>query len=209
METYRIMVRWPHAVRVPRQPAATLLEAQLDTCGLERENPTVLDAGASRKRLTRTLNAAYADGLISEHTFVRRLEHVLKEHLIEPNKLVGDISLRAPRHSLRTRLSSTLTTVSGFFAGALADDERSTLLALDWTGEQDELVLGRSSRCDVVLSDLSVSRRHARLFFRDGKWLLQDLASTNGTLVNGRRVGRCELRPGDRLLIGAARLLVD
>jgi hypothetical protein len=186
-----------------------LLEAPVDTCHLERENPAVLDAGASRKRLTRTLNSAYADGLISEHTFVRRLEHVLKEHLIEPHKLVGDLSLRAPRHSLRTRLASTLTTVSGFFAGALAAEDRSTLLALDWTGEHDELVLGRSSRCDVVLSDLSVSRRHARLFFRDGKWLLQDLASTNGTLVNGRRVGRCELRPGDRLLVGAVGLRVD
>jgi FHA domain len=169
----------------------------------------VLDAGASRRQLTRTLNAAYADGLISEHTFVRRLEHVLKEHLIDPHKLVGDLSLRAPRHSLRTRLSSTLTTVAGLFASALAEEESPTLLALDWTGEQSELVLGRSSRCDVVVSDLTVSRRHARLFFRDGKWLLQDLASTNGTLVNGRRVGRCELRPGDRLLVGEARLRVD
>ncbi|MGO9750395.1 MAG: FHA domain-containing protein [Solirubrobacteraceae bacterium] len=71
------------------------------------------------------------------------------------------------------------------------------------------MLLGRHRGCDVVLSDLSVSRRHARLIFRDEKWVLQDLASTNGTVVNGRRVGRCELRPGDRVLIGEERLRID
>jgi hypothetical protein len=181
----------------------------VDTPGLGRENPRVLAAGTVRKQLTRTLNAAYADGLISEHTFVHRLEHVLKAQLIDPGQLVGDLHLRAPRSSLRTRLSSTMNTIVGFLGAVLGDDEAPTLLALDWTGEPHELVLGRSSRCDLVLADLSVSRRHARLFFRDGKWVLQDLASTNGTAVNGRRVGRCELRPGDHLLVGAARLRVD
>jgi pSer/pThr/pTyr-binding forkhead associated (FHA) protein len=35
---------------------------------------------------------------------------------------------------------------------------------------------------------------HARLAFRDVRWILRDLASTDGTLVNGTKVGRCELR---------------
>jgi len=93
----------------------------------------------------------------------------------------------------------------------LFEDETGApaLLALDWFGGPQALVLGRSSRCDVVLADLSVSRRHARLWFRDGKWLLQDLASTNGTFVNGRLVGRCELRPGDLVVVGQVRLRID
>lgn len=185
--------------------------ADVDTRGRARENLHVLAAaGASRQQMTRTLNAAYADGLISEHTFVYRLETVLRARLIDPAQLVGDLHLRAPRSSLRTRLSSTMSTVIGRFENAFGvEGVESTLLALDWTGDPQELVLGRSSRCDVVLSDPSVSRRHARLLFRDGKWVLQDLASTNGTLVNDRRVGRCELRPGDLVLVGDARLRVD
>jgi len=69
--------------------------------------------------------------------------------------------------------------------------------------------LGRHPSCDVVLSSMSVSRRHARLVFRDGRWVLQDLGSTNGTEVNGIDVGRCELRPGDEVILGDERLRID
>lgn len=69
--------------------------------------------------------------------------------------------------------------------------------------------MGRHHGCDVVFDDLSVSRRHARLVFRDGSWVVQDLESTNGTIVNGVQVGRCALRPGDHLVLGDAFLRVD
>jgi predicted component of type VI protein secretion system len=83
------------------------------------------------------------------------------------------------------------------------------LLALDWGGGQEELLLGRQLSCDVVLGELTVSRRHARLVFRDGHWVIQDLGSTNGTRVNGVRVGRCELHPGDHIDLGDERLRID
>jgi predicted component of type VI protein secretion system len=88
-------------------------------------------------------------------------------------------------------------------------EDTGVLLALDWGGDCHELLIGRHSSCDLVVSDPSVSRRHARLVFRDHGWILQDLDSTNGTRVNGVRVGRSELRPGDRLAIGEARLTID
>jgi pSer/pThr/pTyr-binding forkhead associated (FHA) protein len=76
------------------------------------------------------------------------------------------------------------------------------LLVLD-RAEDDRLLIGRHPACDVVVADPSVSRRHAQLTFRDGVWVLQDLASTNGTAVNGERVGRAALHSGDLVELGA------
>ena len=53
--------------------------------------------------------------------------------------------------------------------------------------------IGRDADCEVQLSDSKVSRFHAEVRFSEGKWELVDLQSTNGTLVNGRRVERFTL----------------
>lgn len=58
------------------------------------------------------------------------------------------------------------------------------------------------SVADVVLRDPNVSRRHAMLTFTGSDWSIEDLNSTNGTLVNNRRVTRCPLRNGDLLTFG-------
>ena len=162
--------------------------------------------GASRREIARTLNAAYAKGLLSEETFSARIEHLLRKRLIDPMSLIGDLSFRAQR-GWRMWFSETSTAVRTWHATRRGSPE--LLLALDWTGEEHELVIGRHYECDVVLADPSVSRHHARIVFRDGGWVLQDLASTNGTTVNGATVGRCVLRPGDHLALGAERLRVD
>ena len=60
-----------------------------------------------------------------------------------------------------------------------------------------------------MLSSGAVFRRHAQLFFRDDKWVIRDLGSTNGTRVNGVPVGRCRLRPGDRVALGDTVLRID
>ena len=60
-------------------------------------------------------------------------------------------------------------------------------------------MIGRSSGCELVLADDTVSRRHAELFIEDGRWLLRDLDSSNGTWLNGRRIVEAEVRPGDVL----------
>ncbi|HTU96329.1 MAG TPA: FHA domain-containing protein [Solirubrobacteraceae bacterium] len=159
--------------------------------------------------MARVLNAAYGDGLLSEQTFTHRLDLLLGSPLVDPERLVGDLSFRAPRRRLTSDLRRTLTSVGR----ALAPDDRvespAAVLALDWTGVQTELLVGRHHACDVVLEDPSVSRRHAQLRFRDGHWVLRDLESTNGTVVNGVPVVRCQLWPGDRLELGDALLVVD
>jgi pSer/pThr/pTyr-binding forkhead associated (FHA) protein len=67
-----------------------------------------------------------------------------------------------------------------------------------------EATVGRAPGCAIVLSGDYVSAHHARLFEREGRVWVEDLGSTNGTLLNGRRVRRrpAAMRAGDRLRIG-------
>lgn len=66
-----------------------------------------------------------------------------------------------------------------------------------------EATVGRAPGCAIVLSGDYVSAHHARLFERDGRVWVEDLGSTNGTMLNGRRVRRpVAMRAGDRLKIG-------
>jgi predicted component of type VI protein secretion system len=64
------------------------------------------------------------------------------------------------------------------------------------------LQIGRDTSCDIVLADLAVSRRHARIRWQDAELVLEDLGSSLGTWVNGERVERCRLRPGDMVRFG-------
>ena len=76
------------------------------------------------------------------------------------------------------------------------------------TGDTYELTSARAtvgrerSVADVVLRDPNVSRRHAQLTFTGSDWSIEDLNSTNGTMVNNRRITRCPLRNGDVLTFG-------
>ncbi|NWG00356.1 MAG: SpoIIE family protein phosphatase [Thermoanaerobaculaceae bacterium] len=67
---------------------------------------------------------------------------------------------------------------------------------------ENELRLGRDSSCDVVIPELTVSRRHARLFWENGELVVEDLGSSGGTFVNGVRIQRAVLHPGDLVRLG-------
>jgi hypothetical protein len=167
----------------------------------------MLKAGDSRWRIARTLQSAYAGGLLSEETFLGRLDDVLNARVIDPRRIVGDLSFRSSHRGVRGRVVAAMHTLIGKLDSPPGGHRQ--LLALDWSGNQTELSVGRHLSCDVVFSDLTVSRRHATLIFRDGRWIVRDLESKNGTMVNGLRVGRCELRPGDRIALGDQQLVVD
>jgi pSer/pThr/pTyr-binding forkhead associated (FHA) protein len=66
-----------------------------------------------------------------------------------------------------------------------------------------ELTVGRAAGCQVTLDDTYVSQLHARVFARDGQYLVEDLGSTNGTYLNRARVtGAIVMNRGDRLQVG-------
>jgi hypothetical protein len=163
--------------------------------------------GSSRQRLASALSAAYADGLISPETLSQRLDVLFGRRLVDPSRLVGDLTTRSSRRMPTTRL---LQTARAWVRESLGLEAREPMiLALDWSGAQDELFVGRHSRCDVKLRSGMVSRLHARLVFRDSCWIVQDLESRNGTAVNGKAVGRCRLAPGDDVAFADEHVRID
>ena len=71
------------------------------------------------------------------------------------------------------------------------------------------LTIGRALESDVVVDGGTVSRKHARLIARGTHWMIEDLESTHGTWVNGRRISAAMLRDGDRIGLGTAMILVE
>src|SRR3712207_4777386 len=62
--------------------------------------------------------------------------------------------------------------------------------------------IGRSQECDIVVPDPNVSRRHARLLRADNGFVVEDLGSTNGTLLDGAPIDRERIESGDELTFG-------
>lgn len=66
---------------------------------------------------------------------------------------------------------------------------------------KDRLLVGRRESCDIVLRFANVSAHHCKLSVESGYWFVKDLDSRNGTKVNGQRVSRKRLDPGDKLAV--------
>jgi len=70
-------------------------------------------------------------------------------------------------------------------------------------------VIGRGRAADAVLADPTISRAHAAIGFQPGEgFFVQDLGSTNGTLLNGTRTQRAPLADGDEIQMGKLQLRV-
>jgi serine phosphatase RsbU (regulator of sigma subunit) len=80
----------------------------------------------------------------------------------------------------------------------------------DHVCEIDSLVIGRSSKADLVLSDRFLSRQHARIFREGDDWMVEDLGSRNTTLLNGRPVAApARLAPGDLVKLSETVITVE
>jgi predicted component of type VI protein secretion system len=78
-----------------------------------------------------------------------------------------------------------------------------------FTLEGDQLTVGRDATNEITINDAEISRRHARLTFQGGKYVLEDLGSTNGTFVNGQRLaGPRVLKAGEVVQFGEQIMLV-
>jgi hypothetical protein len=92
--------------------------------------------------------------------------------------------------------------------------EQDEVATLTWDGSQLEIadrvtVIGRSSDCDISLSDPNVSRRHAEVRRIGDGYSLVDLSSTNGTEVNGQRIQETALMNGDVIGVGTTSITFE
>jgi len=62
--------------------------------------------------------------------------------------------------------------------------------------------IGRDLNNDIVLDDSTISRKHAKISFKNGKYFIHDLASTNGTFINGKKIDVSEIKDGDIIYLG-------
>ena len=85
---------------------------------------------------------------------------------------------------------ATLRIESGFYEG------------LEWELDRPSTVIGRGRNADLVLNEATISRAHALFGYEGALAFVQDLGSTNGTLVNGAREHRRPLAHGDELRMG-------
>jgi pSer/pThr/pTyr-binding forkhead associated (FHA) protein len=141
-----------------------------------------------------TLRRGYARGSLHTETFALRVDRALRARSEDELRgLTADLPAPSRLGRAIARVRAALSTRP---AGLLSGVNRG------------QITLGRSSSCQLVFDDDTVSRRHAALVCRDGAWHVVDLGSSNGTYVNGRRVVDAEVRPGDELTLGGARLLL-
>jgi pSer/pThr/pTyr-binding forkhead associated (FHA) protein len=73
---------------------------------------------------------------------------------------------------------------------------------------QKEVSIGRSPDNGIVIDNPAVSHYHARVFNEEGRLMLEDFGSLNGTFVNGQRVKMVGLKPGDSVMIGKHTIVV-
>jgi hypothetical protein len=169
--------------------------------------PGVRACDADRERVIVELRDRFADGSLAQESFVLRVDAALRARW---DRELADIlaDLPPPRVPLAQAALGRLAQAGRGTLRRLARRRQPPELVLP-SGTKESFTIGRDASCDLVLSDMTVSRAHAGLHRRNGGWLLSDAGSTNGTRVNGWRVTEpVPVRPGDKVSFGTMSLVV-
>lgn len=145
----------------------------------------------------------------AEQALVTELKQVVREAAAERGwGLVGppEVEFQVDAELGKGRFSCEASFVEGEeeLAPQPAVGERGSLVLAGRTIPltQPEITIGRLPECEVVVDDPGASRQHARIRRTDGGFVLVDLGSTNGTLLNDAPIQEQVLESGDRITIG-------
>ena len=75
--------------------------------------------------------------------------------------------------------------------------------------DKDTITIGRNNNCDIQINNLGVSKKHATITRQNGNYYIEDLKSTNGTLLNNEPVTKASLSGKDVIMIGKHALFVS
>ncbi len=161
---------------------------------------------ADRDEVVTRLGEEFAAGRLSHDTFLFRMNAVLQaRHQSDLPRVLADLP-GTPGQSppARSRRIGPARRLTGAMRRAGAHQRRPVPLQFP-RGADTAFIVGRAAGCDLTIADMTVSRAHARLERTPDGWLLCDLASTNGTRVNGWLVrGKVPVRAGDLVSFGSA-----
>jgi Protein of unknown function (DUF3662)/FHA domain len=146
----------------------------------------------------------------AEQALVNELKQVVREAAAERGwGLVGppEVEFQLDENLGKGRFECEASFVEGEeeLAPQPAVGERGTIVLAGGRAvplTQPEVTIGRLPECDVVVEDPGASRQHARIRRTDGGFVLVDLGSTNGTLVNDVPIQEHVLENGDHITIG-------
>ena len=165
---------------------------------------------ADRDRVIGELREHFADGSLAQESFVFRVDAALRARRHgELAEILADLpSPRvSPARAALGRLAQARRAAARWVAGYLQPPPPPALMLPP--GTKGSFIIGRDAACDLVLSDMTVSRTHAGLQREADDWMLSDAGSTNGTRLNGWRVTEpVPVRAGDQVTFGALTLLV-
>ena len=111
----------------------------------------------------------------------------------------------SPRHTL-IRERRRITEIREKRGKAIITIKNGPLKGKRYSIDQKRVILGRSPKCDIPLPDPSVSMTHSLIEEKDGVFYIEDLTSTNGTLLNGRLVKRMPLPKRAKIELGRVKL---
>jgi hypothetical protein len=168
---------------------------------------------ADRDQVVAELRDRYADGSLGQESFLFRVDEALRARWRRDlAQLLADLPAGRPSRAqaARMRLARAGRAIRRRLAWHLPPRSPSPPRRLMLpSGTKTAFTIGRDAACDLVLSDMTVSRSHAGLRREAGGWLLTDAGSTNGTRLNGWRVTEpVPLHAGDEVMFGALIMVV-
>jgi hypothetical protein len=189
--------------RVVEDAFARVFPSDLDPAQVGRKLAAVMQAAPGDLYLVRVHPSDYARFAADRDLLEARWSALLREALPAGRR----------SESPRALLHEDGRVVAGSVAIELVADERPPGLVLERIDGirfvlRDGMRIGRSRENDVVLRDARVSRRHARVKADGAAFVIEDLGSSNGTFLDGRRVERALLAPETTVTIGSTYLRV-
>jgi hypothetical protein len=174
----------------------------------QERSPALRACDADRDQVVAELRERFTDGYLGKESFVFRVDAALRARWRgELAQVVCD--LPGPRVSAVRAAAGRLADAGRAARRRLARPAVPPRVLVLPSRTEGTFTIGRDAGCDLVLTDMTVSRSHAGLRHELGRWLLSDAGSMNGTRLNGWRVtGPVPLRTGDKVSFGSVTFVV-